>query len=162
METYITDLRTQFEFWVQEMDISLLLGAIEDFFVMPEAFQQSIIDYNQLWQAGVKEVDYPGIIEQYRQAMVTPTRVPGREGLAYLPLGEHELKAISRVYQCRIQVIKNDSLTPEAFTTPLDPRTIPPQLIHDINPGQKRIVRLLNINTNHYRVHLPVAVGEAQ
>merc|ERR1712159_389997 len=105
-EQYVSDLRLQFEFWVQEMDISLLLGQIEDFFVMPEAFQQSIIDYNQLWQAGVKEVDYPGIIAQYREAMSTPQSIQGRPGPTYLPLGEHELKAIGRVYQCRIQVIK--------------------------------------------------------
>ena len=124
---------------------------------MPEAFQQSIIDANQLWQAGVKDVDYPGIIEQYRVAMSTPTQVPGREGLAYLPLGEHELKAMSRIYQCRIQVMKNDSLTPEVFPRPVDPRTIPPSLIHDINPSMARIVRLLNINTNHYQIHLPLA-----
>ena len=137
--------------------LTLALTLLEDFFVMPEAFQQSIIDYNQLWQAGVKEVDYPGIIAQYREAMSTPQSIQGRPGPTYLPLGEHELKAIGRVYQCRIQVIKNDSLAPDAFPRPVDPRTIPPKLIHDINPSAKRVVRLLNVNTNHYQYHRPMA-----
>jgi len=156
-EQYVADLRMQFEFWVQEMDISLLLGQIEDFFVLPEEFQQSIIDYNQLWRAGVQEVDYPGIIQKYREAMAQPRQVPGKEGLTYLPLGEHELKAIGQTYQLRIQVMKNDSLDPEAFPRPVDPRTIPPKLIHDINPTARRIVRLMNVNTNHYQIHLPIA-----
>jgi len=133
------------------------LGQIEDFFVLPEEFQQSIIDYNQLWRAGVQEVDYPGIIQKYREAMAQPRQVPGKEGLTYLPLGEHELKAIGQTYQLRIQVMKNDSLDPEAFPRPVDPRTIPPKLIHDINPTARRIVRLMNVNTNHYQIHLPIA-----
>ena len=123
------------------------------------------------------QVDYPGIVQQYRAAMATARQVPGREGLSYTPLGEHELKAMSRAYKCRIQVffflecrgmlmtlfvvwyqvIKNDSLTPEVFARPIDPRTIPPKLIHDINPSARRIVRLLNVNTNHYQIHLPKA-----
>ena len=43
----------------------------------------------------------------------------------------------------------------QAFPRPVDPRTIPFSLIHDINSTQRRIVRLLNVNTNHYQIHLP-------
>lgn len=150
---YMEQLRTQFEFWVQELDLTILLGHIEDFFVMPEEFQQTITEANQLWRQGMKDVDYGSIVQQYCTAMASVREVNGRD--TYIPLGEHELQAICRVYNCRLQVIKNDSLDPSVFPRPMDPRSIPPKLIHDINKESKRMVRLLNVNTNHYQLHLP-------
>ena len=34
-ETYVGAIRSQLTFWVQEIDVSLLLGHVEDFFLVP-------------------------------------------------------------------------------------------------------------------------------
>jgi hypothetical protein len=43
----------------------------------------------------------------------------------------------------------------EAVTAIVDPRTIHPEHIYDRNRESKKIVRILNVRTNHYQVHLP-------
>lgn len=152
-EVYVQNVRNQFVFWITELDLSILLGHIEDFFVMPPDFQALITNYNQSWRTGKQDVDYDGIIAAYSKAMRETTNVNGRD--TYVPLGEHELAGFCRAYRCRINVIKSESLDPAVFPSPVDPCVIPPDLVHDINRSSPRVVRLLNVNTNHYQLHLP-------
>eukprot|EP00658_Telonema_sp_P-2_P042134 TRINITY_DN30206_c0_g1_i1.p1 TRINITY_DN30206_c0_g1~~TRINITY_DN30206_c0_g1_i1.p1 ORF type:complete len:492 (-),score=104.23 TRINITY_DN30206_c0_g1_i1:11-1486(-) len=149
-ELYQAAILAQLTFWVQEVDVTLLLG-LEDFFLLPESLQQSILDANQLWRAGVREVDYNSMLGMCKEALVQTRDVNGRA--TYVPLGEHELDAAARLLGITIHVMKNQSLTRVMIE---DPRTVPPNLIHTINPGSQRIVRLLNVNSNHYKLHQPI------
>jgi hypothetical protein len=86
--------------------------------------------------------------------------INGRD--VYEPLGQLEMQTLCELYQVRLQLMKTESLTGMGPVDDLDPRTISPKHILDQNPAFRRVVRLLNVNTNHYMVHLPVPMPESQ
>lgn len=112
--------------------------------------------------------DVSGFVTEYIALLSVPHELNGRQ--SYLPLGEPELDALARVYCVHLETVKADAVkavagAPDA--TPVDPRTLRRDAIHDhlrsfgdaaavdADVLRKRIVRVVNVSTNHYQVHLP-------
>lgn len=98
----------------------------------------------------------------------------------FIPLGGLELELLCQLYQVRaggrarrwrpasrlplacqvrLQLVKSEALESmrQRFGR-VDPRRIDPGQLHDRQPegGSARVVRIVNMNSNHFQVHLPV------
>lgn len=152
--TYVESIGSMLRLWL-ELDGAVLLQ-IEDVFTLPAAFQEKIITLNQAVKLrGFEDVDFDALAAEYVALLGTPQVINGRT--TFLPLGEAEITAFRRVYQVRMQTVKSEAVGEDG-----DPRTPPPHVVNDQMPPEpvaaqahRRIVRLLNVKTNHYKVHLP-------
>lgn len=81
---------------------------MEDFYTLPEDLQSSILQINQLVQAGeVEDVSLLDLVDNYIDALRVPREINGR--ITYQPLGELEIDALVRVWNVRFPLIFNDS-----------------------------------------------------
>jgi len=126
--------------------------------------------------------DYAKWVEDYvSRASGAHEMINGRK--VFLPLGVSELRALARLLSVEFQIMSKESVmryTNAVILEEVDPRTIPRQYLHVFGSctshskaeirhqragreegkigsyhDGKRVVRLLNIEENHYRVHLP-------
>jgi hypothetical protein len=149
---YIHCLENQLQLWM-ELDASVLMSSMEDFFLLPESLQEHLLCVNQSCQYQGIPANMEDLVNRYKEALRTSGHVNGRD--VFVPLGQLEIEALCEVFQVRMQVMKSESLTCFGPLAELDPRRIPSSLILDRSRHHKRMVRLLNVNSNHYNVHLP-------
>lgn len=111
-----------------------------------------------------------GLLTEYIEVLAKPYDLNGKA--TYVPLGEPELDGLARLYSVHLQTVKADAVKAKGSSggagndaPVIDPRTLRPDVIHDhlrdgVEGGEdavvsKRIVRIVNVSTNHYQVHLP-------
>ena len=99
-----------------------------------------------------------GLVDLYVRAMVEPREVNGR--VTYAPLGGLELQLLVSLYDVRLQTVKSEAVEcMRKAHGDVDPRRILPDQLSTMQPegrSSARVVRVLNVGTNHYQVHLPV------
>jgi hypothetical protein len=161
---YVLVIENQFRLWLS-LDAETLMTAVEDFFTLPSDFQERILGVHQMAQFdGGESVDFSSLVHEYVTLM--RTRIIINDRTCFAPLGAPELDAIVNVLRIRLQTFKSECvelMRKRAQGGIVDPRRIPPDQINDrtCDGGSARVVRILNVNTNHYQVHLPAAAPSA-
>mmetsp|Transcript_20936 Transcript_20936/g.40558 ORF Transcript_20936/g.40558 Transcript_20936/m.40558 type:complete len:219 (-) Transcript_20936:200-856(-) len=100
--------------------------------------------------------NYEGWVRDYIDEAKRPRDLNGRK--VFYPLGGSELRAVSRFLHVQFQVMSKRTVLETCgglLLDEIDPRVVGPRQMHIFNKKSPRIVRLLNIDENHYRVHLP-------
>eukprot|EP00906_Rhabdomonas_costata_P032149 RCo045309 len=150
---YLRCLENQLQLWL-ELDAAVLMSSMEDFFLLPEPLQEYILQLNQSCQYNGVPADMEDLVQGYQSSLRGSRTINGRS--VFVPLGHLEMETLCELFQVRLQVIKSESVGRLGPLESLDPRIIPPRDILDRNPTFRRIVRLLNVRSNHYMVHLPL------
>jgi len=117
------------------------------------------------------DVDYDMFVNDYLDAVESCQIVNGRR--LYMPLGASELSALARLLSVRLQTMSSEGVLQAMSALTLDeidPKAIEDNEIHEFGSREtpppatsegapvkvQRIIRLLNVNVNHYYVHLPL------
>mmetsp|Transcript_11876 Transcript_11876/g.19780 ORF Transcript_11876/g.19780 Transcript_11876/m.19780 type:complete len:320 (+) Transcript_11876:70-1029(+) len=154
---YQQELVSTFKTYVEDID-GAVLKTLEDFFTLPDFLRSRILETRKKSLTQEIKADYAQWARDYTKSASGHRIVNGRK--VYYPLGVSELRAISRLLNLQLHVMTKNSVleaTNKGTIDQVDPRTVSRNYIQVFGIGlpTKRVVRLMNIDENHYHIHLP-------
>ncbi len=163
---YLAEIEESFRTYVERLRLAELMN-LEDFFTLPELLRQRVLTVKKARDGDQKHSadaaaspppapEYKVWVSDYIGELKNGRVVNGRQ--VYAPLGASELRALSRCFDLQIQVMTKNAVLANLCAPSLDlvdPRRVGVGCTHVFRQQSRRIVRLLNIDANHYQVHLP-------
>jgi hypothetical protein len=180
---YAGDVLGMLRFYLT-LDFDVLTN-LPDFFVLPERIRIKLVQVREVFtlqqgaEAEAAEVDVDvdeggmrvevvdveeelealtAILIEYSVSPLAREKGESREHDVYVPLGHLELRALSEVFGLRVEIMTGDHNTLDAD---FDPRGVQSRYIQTMKPTRithshaSIPIRIMNLNENHYNVHLP-------
>eukprot|EP00467_Chlorarachnion_reptans_P018799 CAMPEP_0114497038 /NCGR_PEP_ID=MMETSP0109-20121206/6096_1 /TAXON_ID=29199 /ORGANISM="Chlorarachnion reptans, Strain CCCM449" /LENGTH=623 /DNA_ID=CAMNT_0001674363 /DNA_START=77 /DNA_END=1948 /DNA_ORIENTATION=+ len=158
-EIYMQELVSTFKTYVEDIDGGVL-KTLEDFFTLPDFLRDRILATRKRSLQEAIKPDYAQWARDYIRSARGHRILNGRK--VFYPLGVSELRALSRILSVKLHVMTKGSVLSAMGVVVLDevdPRSVPKRYVQMFGTqlNTRRIVRLINLDENHYKVHLPVS-----